>query len=107
VARWLIQNDKDMAVQDLTAKDPRKLASEQEVHYYYMQSVSLVDFLMRRYGAKAFTDFCRELRDGKRFDQALRSSYLIENQWELQEKWHKDAIGEVITPELELYSLGN
>jgi hypothetical protein len=103
VARWLIHTDKDMAVQDLTAADPAKMQDADQVTYFYMQSVSLVDFLIRSYGASSFTDFCRSLRDGKPFEESLRSSFKIENQWELQEKWRKEVMGEPVPEDIEVY----
>ena len=42
---------------------------------YYVQSVSLVGFLLETYGADEFAAFCRELRDGKTMDEALASAY--------------------------------
>jgi hypothetical protein len=103
VARWLIHTDKDMALQDLTAADPHKMKDTDQVQYFYMQSVSLVDFLIRTYGAGAFTDFCRALRDGKGFDEALQSSFKVQNQWELQEKWRKEVMGEPVPDDIEVY----
>ena len=56
---------------------------------YYIQSVSLVGFLVERYGSNDFTKLCRELRDGKSLEGALRSTYSVyltsisdlENKW--------------------------
>ena len=45
------------------------------VNAFYMQSLSAVDFLIATYGTLSFADFCRELRDGKSLNDALKSSY--------------------------------
>ncbi|MBI3602541.1 MAG: hypothetical protein HY209_06605 [Candidatus Omnitrophica bacterium] len=64
------------------------LSTNNLVNTYYIQSVSLIGFLMERFGAQAFAAFCRELRDGKNVEEALRSTYPslptmkdFENQW--------------------------
>lgn len=64
---------------------------------YYLQSASLVGFLIERYGSDKFTDFCRQLRDGKELEGALHSAYPVhfpginelENKWVgyLKEEW--------------------
>ena len=93
ITRYLISSNKDYNVQDLTATDVRKLTSEEKVHNFYMQSVSLVDFLIQTYGGQPFTEFCRGLRDGKKFDDALRAAYpnTIESVGDLDARWRKYA----------------
>ncbi len=104
VARWLIHTDKDLLLQDLTAKDPRAETDPEVVQHYYMQAISLVDYLIRKAGGKTFTEFCRALRDGKSLEEALRTTYRIETQWDLQEQWKKDVMGQPVTDELEVYA---
>lgn len=45
------------------------------INLYYLESVSLVGFLIEKYGTKKFTVFCRELRDGKTVAEALKQAY--------------------------------
>ena len=45
------------------------------VDTYYLQSASLVGFLIERFGSKEFAHFCRQLRDGKSVEQALIDTY--------------------------------
>lgn len=45
------------------------------VNIYYVEAVSLVEFMIKRYGTGRFTQFCRELRDGKKMNDALNSAY--------------------------------
>ena len=68
---------------DLGREDPL------QVPYFYAESVSLVDFMVKKYGTQSFTVFCRQLRDGKRLDEALRSAYpgSIQDLDDLQERW--------------------
>lgn len=61
------------------------------VNLFYLQSAALVGFLIERYGADSFTDFCRQLRDGKGLEDALRSAYPVHLRSidELEEKWRQ------------------
>ena len=51
------------------------LSSDNLVNTYYLQSVSMVGFLIEKFGGESFTAFCRELRDGESLEQALKSAY--------------------------------
>ena len=59
------------------------------VRTYYIEAVSLVEFLINRFGGTAFTDFCRQLRDGKGLEEALRFAYStrINSIEELENMW--------------------
>jgi hypothetical protein len=65
------------------------IGGEELVNAYYLQAVSIVGFLIEKYGAGSFTDFCRELRDGKTMHEALSRAYSasIRGIDELEEKW--------------------
>ncbi len=59
------------------------------VRTYYIEAVSLVEFLISRFGGTIFTDFCRQLRDGKSLEEALRFAYStrINSIEELEKLW--------------------
>ncbi len=61
------------------------------VSTYYLCSVSLIGFLIERYGSLEFADFCRELRDGKTVEDALRHAYpgRLRSLQELQDRWRE------------------
>lgn len=65
------------------------IGGEELVNAYYLQAVSIVGFLIEKYGANSFTDFCRELREGKTIAEALSRAYpaSIRGIEELEEKW--------------------
>ncbi|MFH0731470.1 MAG: hypothetical protein V2A72_00925 [Candidatus Omnitrophota bacterium] len=67
------------------------LDTEALVDVFYIGSFSLVDFLIERYGAEMFSEFCRQLRDGKTAEEALSFAYpsYIRNKEELAEGWRK------------------
>ena len=83
--------------QTLTTLDIRKESDPQKAHLFYMQAISLVDFLIKNYGASSFTVFCRELRDGKDLEVGMRIAYSnsIQNIEDLDDKWRKYVLTEV------------
>ena len=91
IARSLIVNQKYYPIRDLTAMDIRNSKDEGAVQFFYMESVTVVEFLIKRYGAQSFTEFCRQLRDGKSLDEALTFTYSasMRNLEELQSQWIK------------------
>jgi hypothetical protein len=67
------------------------LTGDKLIKNYYIEAFSLVDFLIQRYGAESFANFCRELRDGKTLEDALKAAYpvYIHNMDEFQNKWRE------------------
>lgn len=67
------------------------LSAEILINTYYIQSVSLVGFLIEKYGSTAFAGFCRELRDGKSVEEALRSAYPmhLRSLREFEDRWRE------------------
>jgi hypothetical protein len=59
------------------------------VDLYYLESASLVGFLIDRYGTESFTEFCRRLRDGEDLEVALRVAYTphLPSLDELNDRW--------------------
>ena len=67
------------------------LTGENLIATYYAQSVSLVSFLIERFGSDDFAQFCRQLRDGKSLTEALSTVYpqYIHSLDEFEEKWRE------------------
>ncbi len=67
------------------------LSKDNLINTYYLQAVSLVGFLIEKYGSFAFADFCRQLRDGKSVEEALKGAYpvRITNLDEFEHKWRE------------------
>jgi len=114
VAKKYFQENALLCIEDMMRLDIRNLKYEQAIYIrptrtkdgkdailflsaqllintYYIQSVSLVGFLIEKYGSTAFADFCRELRDGKNVEEALRSTYPahIRNLQEFEDRWRE------------------
>jgi hypothetical protein len=67
------------------------LSSNNLVEIYYLQSASLVGYLIEKFGSESFSAFCRELRDGKTVEEALSIAYpaRISNLKELEDGWRE------------------
>lgn len=114
VSKYLLEKDAFYAVEDMVRLDIRDVTGRDDVtirslagadgrrrtlsvpgktlvDIYYIEAVSLIGFLIQRYGATSFTSFCRELRDGKPLDDALRSAYAgrLGGTEELEREWVK------------------
>lgn len=95
--RRLKQTDKVYFRTGLT-KDGKKavvvLSTVNLVNTYYVQSVSLVGFLIERYGGNNFASFCRELREGKTVEGALIAAYPdhFRSLDDLEQKWRQYVI---------------
>ena len=64
------------------------LGNDNLINTYYLQSVSMVGFLIEKFGGESFTAFCRELRDGEPLEQALKSAYTtITTIAEFEKRW--------------------
>jgi hypothetical protein len=59
------------------------------INTYYIEGGSLVGFLIETYGIGRFSGFCREFRDGKTFEEALRFAYSehFQSIRELEDEW--------------------
>ena len=90
VAQWVqppersgtLRSVKDLAarglilpLQDLLAMDVRTVRDIELAQRFYAESVSLVGYLVEQGGAEKFAKLCRQLRDGKSMDDALKFTY--------------------------------
>ena len=89
-------SDKDgVHIRSARTKDNKEgvlfLSGNNLVNVFYVQAVSLVGFLVEKYGGSSFIDFCRQLRDGKSLEDALRSAYTgsVGSLQELEDKWRR------------------
>jgi len=90
-ARTLYEKNKLLPLKSLTEMDVRRVAEGAQAQDFYIQAASLVSFLIERFGVDNFTNFCRQLRDGKSLDEALRFAYAgsLGSLDELERKWLK------------------
>lgn len=111
-AKQLFERDSLISLEDMMRLDIRRVTEEDRVYIrptrtktgskgvvflsgdnliktYYLQSFSLVGFLIERFGSSRFADFCRQMRDAKAVEEALRSAYspFIRSIRELEDRW--------------------
>ncbi len=67
----------------------REEKDQTKVNVFYGESVSLINFLIKKYGSSAFNDLCRHIRDGLPFEMALQKAYTnqLNNLQDLEDKW--------------------
>jgi len=87
----VLQKGKAFSLKELTRMDVRGSLDTEGTTYFYIQAASLIDFLIKEYGAENFTTFCRQLRDGKSLEEALKFAFptSIRTINELEEQWKK------------------
>ncbi len=87
----LVAQAKVYTLEKLMSMDIRRETDPKTVGLFYLQAISLIDFMLKTYGPSSFTVFCREVRDGKPFEGALKSAYpnAIRSVEELDDRWRK------------------
>lgn len=60
-----------------------------KVTIFYIQSLSIIEFMIQKYGNAKFGQLVLAMKDGKTFEQALKSVYIftIDTVEDLEEKW--------------------
>lgn len=89
MVKGLIAKKEYIPLRKLTHMDPGSENDPVLSAKLYAQAVSLVGYLIEKYGSSMFVLFCRQLRDGKSIDAALSFVYTgsIQNTEELEKKW--------------------
>ncbi|MFH1062060.1 MAG: hypothetical protein V1747_04150 [Candidatus Omnitrophota bacterium] len=88
-----IKTDQKISIKAMAIDDAQTPLLEMDgnalVNIYYLQSFSLVGFLMERYGSDSFVVFSRQLRDGKPISDALKFAYpqQLRSIEELEKQW--------------------
>lgn len=61
------------------------------VNVFYLAAVSVINFLIDKYGSHRFAEFCRELRDGNSVDASLRRAYpnYLRDIDDLEKRWRE------------------
>lgn len=63
--------------------------SAESVSLFYAESLSIVDYLIKRFGSDRFVLFCQVLRDKKDLNEALRYTYSFGSIKEFDAAWQK------------------
>jgi len=91
LARSLMLRNRLLPLTTLTAIDVRTVEDDGLVAHFYIQSMSVVGFLITEHGSLRFRKLCGQLRDGKSLDEALRFTYpdTIRTITELEQGWQE------------------
>ncbi|MBF0569151.1 MAG: hypothetical protein HQL18_00015 [Candidatus Omnitrophica bacterium] len=75
---------------------PLDLKDNGKVAVFYAQSLSLVVFLIEKYGQESFYRLCKEMRDGQTFDTALARSYggIFNSMADVERRWVEYILGQ-------------
>lgn len=94
--RGLIRERATIPVAELTRLDIRIEEDAKIAWKFYAQAVTLVGYLIERYGGSKLSFFYRELRDGKNMDEALSFVYTgqIQDMNDLEGQWKEYYGGE-------------
>lgn len=71
----------------LSQMDLRASSDRNEVSLFYIESVSIVDYLVTKYGSSKFAEFCGQLKNGNSIDISLYFAFDIKDLGELNELW--------------------
>jgi len=91
IVKVLIKRLEFIPIGQLTSMDIRNEDNPFLARNFYAQAISLIAFLVDEYGGRRFTEFCRNLRDGKSLNASLARVYgnSMKNIDELEKHWLK------------------
>ncbi len=89
VMRAFVSRGQFIRFRDLMPWDKQQQRDPLQVTIFYAQSLSIVDFLIKQYGSDALGRLCRNIRDGRSFEEALKRVYpnTVPTLSELEKKW--------------------
>lgn len=82
-----IQDGTFMNIDALAAFKPMDSVDRKAIDLFYIESISIVNYLIKEFGKDNFVTFCQALRDKKDLNRALASAFPFSNTKELQEYW--------------------
>jgi len=82
-----IQNGSFMGLNDLERFDLVNSKDREKVELFYLESYSLLDYLISEFGKDRFVLFCQNLRDYKDLRRALALTYSFGGREELESSW--------------------
>ncbi|MCK5581181.1 MAG: hypothetical protein KAJ18_07895 [Candidatus Omnitrophica bacterium] len=71
----VIKNGRFKSLTELSQLRLGRNSSTELVSLFYSEAASIVSYMVKELGEYRFVSFCRRLKEGKTFEQALRSAY--------------------------------
>jgi hypothetical protein len=92
----LVERNRQLPFETFVNWDKKIQQDPQKVKIFYAQSLSVVEFLLKKYGSDAFVRLCRYLRDGRSFEEAFKGAYTnkIQSLAELEKRWVQEMLKE-------------
>ena len=89
IMKVLVAQDKFIPFPYLMRWDIQQEQDPVKVTLFYAQSLTIVEFLIKQYGSDAFGRLCRNIRDGKSFEDSLSNAYpsTVPTLADLEKKW--------------------
>lgn len=82
-----IQANTFMSLNQLNSFDLMKVKDKQLIDLFYLESYSLLSYLIKEFGKDKFVLFCQYLRDRRDLAKAFRSAYSFDSLAELESSW--------------------
>jgi len=82
-----IQTNTFMSLGQLSSFDLMQAQDKQLIDLFYIESFSLLQYLIKEFGKDKFVLFCQYLRDYRDLTRALRLTYAFDSQLELESAW--------------------
>ena len=90
-----IEKGNFLPLEKLSTIDPHVLSQRESsqpiyqgvIRFFYLESISIVAYLIEVFGKNSFSVFCRALRNTGKFDEALAKAYPFKNSQELSRGW--------------------
>jgi hypothetical protein len=84
-----IQNESFMSIEELSGYNPLLMKDEARVSLFYLEAISILNYLIKEFGKDSFVLFCQNLRDKRDLDRAFASAYPFENIRQLDQSWQE------------------
>ena len=82
-----IQTNTFMNLKQLSSFDLMQAQDKQLVDLFYLESFSLLQYLIKEFGKDKFVLFCQYLRDYRDLTRALRLTYAFDSELDLESAW--------------------
>jgi len=89
VVKQAMRDGKFMDMEELSRFDAQRSLDKDKVSLFYMESVSIIDYLIKEFGRENFVLFCQNLRDKKNLNRAIASAYPFSSVSEMAQSWQK------------------
>jgi hypothetical protein len=84
-----IKENKFMNIEILSNFNLRGIQDTELVNLFYIETVSIIDYLVKEFGKDDFVSFCQKLRDKRNLEKALVATYGFRNIAQLDQAWQE------------------